>query len=268
MSNTKRNARIFSSGVRTVYVGPGFDLTAHRTGVAVLCCAISGSMQLARNPRRPEGGWVTCRTLFVPAGTLHYIRFNSKSIACVYLDPSSEEAVRMASVMRTKIGGLATRHHRETQVVALFEAFLRNTLRPADMLAKLGDVLGFARKLSTDERVLRAVTRMRYAPGDAHSLKTLAAEVGLSPSRLQHLFKICTGVPLRRFRIWNRMSAAIAAVSAGMSLTEAAYKAGFSSSAHFSTSFRAMFGLSPSDLVEAGLEVFMPYHGVPLSRPD
>jgi AraC-like DNA-binding protein len=51
------------------------------------------------------------------------------------------------------------------------------------------------------------------------------------------------------------MGAAILAVSAGMSLTDAAYKAGFSSSAHFSTSFRAMFGLSPSDLVEAGLEV-------------
>src|SRR4029077_12754461 len=188
MSNTRRNARIFSSGTRTVYVGPGFDLSAHRTGVAVLCCAIAGSMQLACNPRHPEGGWVTCRTLFVPAGTLHYVRFNSKSIACVYLDPSSEEAVRVASVMRTKIGDLAARHHRENQVVALFEAFLRNALRPADMLAKLGDVLGFARKLPTDERVLRAVTRMRYAPGDAHSLKTLAAEVGLSPSRLQHLF--------------------------------------------------------------------------------
>jgi AraC-like DNA-binding protein len=258
MSNTRPNARIFSSGARTVYVGPGFDLTAHRTGVAVLCCAISGSMQLACNPRRPEGGWVTCRTLFVPAGTLHYVRFNSKSIACVYLDPSSEEAVRMASAMRTKIGGLATRHHREKQVVALFENFLRNTRRPPVMLAKLGDVLGFARKLPTDERVLRAVTRMRHAPGGAHSLKTLAAEVGLSPSRLQHLFKVCTGVPLRRFRIWNRMGAAIVAVSAGMSLTDAAYKAGFSSSAHFSTSFRAMFGLSPSSLVEAGLEVFVP----------
>src|SRR6202022_4452235 len=100
------------------------------------------------------------------------------------------EAVRMASVMRTKIGDLATRHRRESQLVALFEAFLRNTLRPAELLAKLGEVLGFAGKLPTDERVLRAVARMRYAPGDAHSLKTLAAEVGLSPSRLRDLFKV------------------------------------------------------------------------------
>ena len=86
-----------------------------------------------------------------------------------------------------------------------------------------------------------------------HRTGALAAEVGLSPSRLQHLFKECTGLPLHRFRIWNRMGAAITAVSAGASLTVAAHRAGFSSSAHFSKAFRAMFGLCPSDLVAAGL---------------
>jgi AraC-like DNA-binding protein len=43
-----------------------------------------------------------------------------------------------------------------------------------------------------------------------------------------------------------------------MSLTDAAYKAGFSNLAHFSTSFRAIFGLSPSDLVEAALKILGP----------
>jgi len=76
---------------------------------------------------------------------------------------------------------------------------------------------------------------------------------------LQHLFKTCTGLPLRRFRIWNRMGVAIAAVSAGASLTVAAHRAGFSSSAHFSTAFRAMFGLCPSDLVAAGLRRHPPH---------
>jgi AraC-like DNA-binding protein len=36
-------------------------------------------------------------------------------------------------------------------------------------------------------------------------------------------------------------------------LTEAAHAAGFASSAHFSTAFRAMFGLSPSGLLRAGV---------------
>jgi AraC-like DNA-binding protein len=37
------------------------------------------------------------------------------------------------------------------------------------------------------------------------------------------------------------------------SLTEAAYAAGFASSAHFSTAFRLMFGLSPSALMKGGV---------------
>jgi len=124
--------------------------------------------------------------------------------------------------------------------------------------AQLAALLNLTSPTQHDERVTRAVARMRAAPGDAHPLTALAREVGLSPSRLQHLFKTCTGIPLRRFRIWNRMGAAISAAAAGVSLTEAAYQAGFSSAAHFSSAFRAMFGLSPSELVRARLEVVAP----------
>ena len=36
----------------------------------------------------------------------------------------------------------------------------------------------------------------------------------------------------------------------GVSLTEAAHAAGFASSAHFSTAFRDMFGMMPSELLK------------------
>ena len=58
-------------------------------------------------------------------------------------------------------------------------------------------------------------------------------------------------MPLRRYRIWNRMGAAVRACGEGASLTEAAHAAGFASSAHFSTAFRDMFGMMPSDLLKA-----------------
>ena len=74
---------------------------------------------------------------------------------------------------------------------------------------------------------------------------------GLSASRFLHLFKAETGVPLRRYRIWNRMGAAVRACGEGLSLTEAAHAAGFASSAHFSSAFREMFGMMPSDLLKA-----------------
>ncbi|UWU88615.1 AraC family transcriptional regulator [Bradyrhizobium yuanmingense] len=89
---------------------------------------------------------------------------------------------------------------------------------------------------------------MREQPSGSHTLAELGRRAGLSSSRFLHLFKDVTGVPLRRYRIWSRIGAAARAVAQGQSLTEAAHDAGFSSSAHFSTAFRDMFGMMPSEL--------------------
>ena len=94
---------------------------------------------------------------------------------------------------------------------------------------------------------------MRDQPHRSHSMAELGECAGLSASRFLHLFKAETGVPLRRYRLWNRMGAAVAAFREGKSLTEAAHAAGFASSAHFSTAFRDMFGMMPSELLK-GLE--------------
>ena len=61
---------------------------------------------------------------------------------------------------------------------------------------------------------------------------------------------VATPGPLRRYRLWNRMGAAVVACRDGGSLTEAAHAAGFASSAHFSTAFRDMFGMMPSELMK------------------
>ena len=45
------------------------------------------------------------------------------------------------------------------------------------------------------------------------------------------------------------------ALSHARSLTEAAYEAGFSSSAHLSSTFREMFGLAPSSLIALGVQI-------------
>jgi AraC-like DNA-binding protein len=41
----------------------------------------------------------------------------------------------------------------------------------------------------------------------------------------------------------------------GHSLTQAAHDAGFASSAHLSTTFKTMFGLTPSDLLSLRLPI-------------
>lgn len=80
------------------------------------------------------------------------------------------------------------------------------------------------------------------------SAAVLAGHVGLSPSELSRRFSREIGIPLRSYRRWRRLVLAIDALAGGTNLTDAAYAAGFSDSAHLTRTFRAMIGIAPSEL--------------------
>ncbi|MEV6279597.1 AraC family transcriptional regulator [Nocardia sp. NPDC051832] len=83
------------------------------------------------------------------------------------------------------------------------------------------------------------------------SLVEMAALVGLSPSRLSHVFAAHMGLPYVAWRRWMRLRRAMDAVRGGASLTEAAHAAGFADSAHLTRTCRDMFGITPTDALRA-----------------
>jgi AraC-like DNA-binding protein len=76
----------------------------------------------------------------------------------------------------------------------------------------------------------------------------LAARVGLSASEFSRRFSREVGLPFRSYRKWRRLLLAIEALAGGANLTVAAHAAGFADSAHLTRTFKAMFGIAPSDL--------------------
>jgi AraC-like DNA-binding protein len=82
-------------------------------------------------------------------------------------------------------------------------------------------------------------------------LSDLADRVGLSTSRLGHLFAEQVGVPYPVWRRWLRLQQALVTVQRGASLTTAAHASGFADSAHLTRSCRAMFGITPTEAVRA-----------------
>ena len=72
----------------------------------------------------------------------------------------------------------------------------------------------------------------------------IADAVHLSPERFRHLFLKETGIRFRPYVLWLRLEVAVASYAAGNSLTEAAYVGGFADSAHFSRTFKRMFGVA------------------------
>ncbi|TCP53002.1 AraC-like DNA-binding protein [Tamaricihabitans halophyticus] len=100
-----------------------------------------------------------------------------------------------------------------------------------------------------DDRIQTALAMLRAHPGTPWTAAQMAAEVNLSASRFQSLFTRHTGTSFRRYRLWARMLHVAVAVAKQLDLTTAAAEAGFASPGHFSDSFRAMFGLSASQLL-------------------
>ena len=98
-----------------------------------------------------------------------------------------------------------------------------------------------------DDRIVQTLQWARANLGDGFGITEAARHVGLSPDRMSHLFVEQTGLPFRTFVLWLRIQKAVEAYAQGASLTTAAYDAGFADSAHFSRTFRRMFGIAAAE---------------------
>ena len=99
-----------------------------------------------------------------------------------------------------------------------------------------------------DPRVQKIVAYMGSHMDRPITLTSAAQVINLSPSRARHLFVEQTGLPLQTYLLWLRLMKAVRVYAGGGSLTDAAHDAGFSDSAHFSRTFRRMFGIPAAAL--------------------
>jgi AraC-like DNA-binding protein len=88
----------------------------------------------------------------------------------------------------------------------------------------------------------------------AYRLDLLAAEIGVSPSRLRALALDAIGVPLTQLRLWSRLARAIALLPYGPA-ADAAAAAGFADQPHFTRTARRFLGRTPADLSLRSLEL-------------
>jgi AraC-like DNA-binding protein len=240
-------AKLFSWGARAVYAGPVLGLTPHRNAVAVVAIGVDEPFLLARDPVGGGREFDECRTALIKPNTLHHLTGTQGRMGFVYLDACSREATRLAEQARISTPRSALHLSSESELLDVFRGLDGTESSWRRSKAALSPLLG-PRDRERDPRIGAALALMHAQPAARPSLDHLASTVGLSNSHFMRLFTASTGVPLRRYRIWVAVGAAMRAIARGDTLTEAAFDAGFSSSAHFSSTFRQMFGLEPSRL--------------------
>jgi AraC-like DNA-binding protein len=192
--------------------------------------------------------WLSCRTAVVPAGVLYEFDMRGEPLAVIYLEPNVAGADALAPLV-----GNAREQSRaligSTGEVAFLrrlyeEAASRACIGPA--LQELTDFCMRRARRQIDPRVTRAVESLQRDECATASAAAMAAAVGLSSSRFQHLFTDHVGVPFRRYRAWHRLRTAIREVAQGSTYTAAAHAAGFADQAHFARDFRRTFGAPAS----------------------
>jgi AraC family transcriptional regulator len=199
------------------------------------------------------GRWASYPAALVPAHRPHAFEARGQLVAQIFVEPESREGRRLqhcyheeaivalqTTTLAPGIAELAAAYGARASDTALIE-------RASDVIASLsGGVTEPTR--ATDARIDRAVLLMREQLGGSIPLGRIASAVHLSPDRFRHLFVAETGVTFRAYLLWQRLERSLAAYIGGESLTDAALAAGFADSAHFSRTFRKMFGIAPASV--------------------
>ena len=202
--------------------------------------------------RQPDDDWQAFKAVIVPAHQLHAFEARGELVALIFVEPESREG---RTIQERHGAGLSSLPDGslDREIAALAAAYIEKAA-DTDLIACAWAVIGALSSRNTlpaspiDKRIARAIEVLRDRIGATVTLTDIAEAVHLSPERFRHLFLQETGIRFRPYVLWLRLELAIASYAAGNSLTEAAHAGGFADSAHFSRTFRRMFGVAPASV--------------------
>ena len=199
------------------------------------------------------GTWTSYSAAIVPAHEPHAFEARGQEVAQIFVDPESRPgrtlhrrhykegivALHTAAITRS-IADLAASYAKRASNDALIEG-------ARAIIASLAGAIAEPTS-ATDERIEHALQLVREQITGPIPLGRIASAVCLSPDRFRHLFVAETGITFRAYLLWLRLEQSLAAYISGQSLTDAAFDGGFADSAHFSRTFRKMFGIAPASV--------------------
>jgi transcriptional regulator GlxA family with amidase domain len=235
----------------SLWIGRALEATgchAHHA-VQISLSLVDGSVQF----RRPTGPWTLYPAAIVVASQPHAFQAPGQDVAQVFVEPESRDGRSLQG--RYGADGIAELAVAtlSPQIAALAAAY-RQRASDAELIALSCAVIAAltgsvaAPSPPPDPRVATAQRMIRERLNESLPLRTLAAAVHLSPDRFRHLFVEQTGVGIRPYLLWLRLERALGSYIAGTTLTEAAHTGGFADSAHFSRTFKRMFGMAPASV--------------------
>lgn len=247
--------KVFLWQEQALFLGAAAETILHVSPAIKIVVALDGQFALKL---AEDGDWKNFHSAIIAPGQLHAIDGKHQRLALIVLVPEARAAQPLLPILARKP---LTRIPLSVvqELLPVFEKF--DALDGAEVEAEkisrqLLEKIKNGNKLldaEIDPRVSRSIAWLRGEHDSSVSVGEVAATVALSESRFSHLFTEQVGVPVRRYQLWLRLRNAIHLMANHVSLTDAAYEAGFADSAHLTRTFRQMLGITPTALIKHSL---------------
>jgi AraC-like DNA-binding protein len=226
-----------------LYMGKIFSLSVHSHITWTLCLPLQGEIRY----QSKEETFKTKKAFLIPPKVDHQIEGYGSYLAFVFFEKYSPYAPEIS-------GGTKIIKLEERELLPLKEE-LTELLQQKDKakhnLTLILDNLHIPiqRKSKMDDRILLVQKLLLQKDLETQiSLVELAASVGLSESRLSHLFREQMGIPISSYRVWIRIRNLADALKKNRKLTYAAHSSGFFDSSHLHRVFKQYFGINPKNV--------------------
>jgi AraC-like DNA-binding protein len=195
----------------------------------------------------------------IPAGQSVTIDSRGEVVAICHLVVFGEDYLHIGGCLRSEFEGIGVELRDEADFKEELGALYRLPASSDDAYYRLDRLLAYGyangNDVSTvDGRITQVVASIKQSFQENLPVAALAEMAQLSVPRLVQLFKLQTGVPIRRYRLWHRLYESVLAIGRGENLTDAALSAGFSDQPHYSNYFCSMWGVPPGRLFGRGLQ--------------
>jgi len=225
--------------------GPGGPCAWHSHHSLRFALALEGEVRI-RTTRL--GKWSSAPGVLTAPDAAHVLDAQGAQLLLVFLDPESITGAPFRDALNGPVRLISDGERKAMTSDVVPQTILR--AGAAAWARKAADALRLpapAAPRSVHPRVRALLSLLKNGGiGHATSLEGLARAVGLSPSRLMHVFTTSVGIPLRPYLAWLRVQRAAIEIVSGNPLSDAALAAGFSDAAHMSRTFRRMLGIPPS----------------------
>lgn len=199
-----------------------------------------------------NGQLILCSAILIDMNTPHIFTAKGETHFTMLIDPTTELGCVMRGLLNNQPFYIFP-HEKNIVMQQNFKNALEENEHDAILSFANSVIIQFysSNMKVFDDRIIKVLNILDECmhEDEFHQIKYFSKKTGLSESRLAHLFKEETGIPLKSYIVLHKLQKAYELIFNGENITTAALDAGFDSPSHLAYTNKMMTGMSATSII-------------------